>query len=334
MRWPLAGAAILIVLGLGVGSALWRRRRRFAVLTGGGSIVCALAIAAPALTVDAYPSTYHPTAASYDTASVVAGARLYGALCAQCHGVRGQGDGPLAANLKPAPADLTAPHLGWHTHGDMYWWITHGYPGSAMPAFESETTEFERWQIVNYLMALSLGHQARTLSERPVPNGPWLAAINFRYASAGGGFAQLSELQLNAPALLVLIRDAAELSRLDSLARQANSLAETGLKVIVVLAPQLRRPDSVPADVEIVCDVDGEIFAAWSHYRRTLAQPDFRDELPEPARMEVLMDRYGYVRARWRGDEGAMAPTTDALHAALETLAMEPAFPVADVHAH
>jgi len=37
----------------------------------------------------------------------VRGSELYRRYCASCHGVNGQGDGPLAASLSPKPADLT-----------------------------------------------------------------------------------------------------------------------------------------------------------------------------------------------------------------------------------
>jgi mono/diheme cytochrome c family protein len=36
-----------------------------------------------------------------------AGHNLYGQYCEVCHGLRGQGDGPLAVELRVAPADLT-----------------------------------------------------------------------------------------------------------------------------------------------------------------------------------------------------------------------------------
>ena len=35
------------------------------------------------------------------------GARLFTENCAMCHGASGRGDGPWAADLRPAPADLT-----------------------------------------------------------------------------------------------------------------------------------------------------------------------------------------------------------------------------------
>jgi putative copper resistance protein D len=333
VRWPLSAAAAMVVAGLGVAAAAWRRHRRLAVLTAGGCMVAGLALAVPSLSVQAYPSSYHASAAPYDATSIAAGAKLYGSLCAGCHGKGGQGDGPLARGLNPAPADLTAAHLGWHLHGDMYWWITRGFAGSAMPGFEHGTSKLERWQIVNHLMALSLGHQARTLGERPVPNAPWLAAIDFRYPRDDGQFVQLSEWQ-GAPVLLALIADAVELPRLEGLARQARELSDTGLRAVVVLGPRLQGARPSTLGVDLVYDETGEILAAWSHYRRTLAQPDFRDQRPEPSRMELLVDRHGYVRARWRADEGGGQPATAALRQALAGLAREPEFPPADVHAH
>lgn len=39
--------------------------------------------------------------------TVESGSALFRSYCASCHGVEGKGDGPLAANLRIAPADLT-----------------------------------------------------------------------------------------------------------------------------------------------------------------------------------------------------------------------------------
>jgi mono/diheme cytochrome c family protein len=41
------------------------------------------------------------------TVSRESGSALYGSYCASCHGKEGKGDGPIAANLRTAPADLT-----------------------------------------------------------------------------------------------------------------------------------------------------------------------------------------------------------------------------------
>jgi mono/diheme cytochrome c family protein len=42
-----------------------------------------------------------------ETELVVTGEELYRRHCASCHGVRGHGDGPLAASLRRSPSDLT-----------------------------------------------------------------------------------------------------------------------------------------------------------------------------------------------------------------------------------
>ena len=43
------------------------------------------------------------------------GSALYASYCASCHGKQARGDGPLAANLRIAPADLT--HIARRNHG-------------------------------------------------------------------------------------------------------------------------------------------------------------------------------------------------------------------------
>lgn len=62
---------------------------------------------------------------------IAAGAQSYRALCAPCHGRQGRGDGPLAARLDVAPADLTgiaARNGGVFPHVQVIARI-HGYPG-------------------------------------------------------------------------------------------------------------------------------------------------------------------------------------------------------------
>lgn len=43
------------------------------------------------------------------------GSALFRSYCASCHGAQGKGDGPLAANLRVAPSDLT--RLAKRNHG-------------------------------------------------------------------------------------------------------------------------------------------------------------------------------------------------------------------------
>jgi copper transport protein len=91
-----------------------------------------------------------------NVASVGQGQALYDRNCVPCHGPTGKGDGPVGLTLNPHPADLSQHAVpGVHTDGQLYDWISHGFPGSAMPAFASTLTEEERWHLVNYIRTLA-----------------------------------------------------------------------------------------------------------------------------------------------------------------------------------
>jgi mono/diheme cytochrome c family protein len=91
-----------------------------------------------------------------DAASLEAGRLLYQQDCLACHGSQGKGDGPAGLALNPHPADLTQHTVpGVHTDGQLYLWITNGYPGSAMPAFSKILTDEQRWHLVNFIRTLA-----------------------------------------------------------------------------------------------------------------------------------------------------------------------------------
>jgi len=52
--------------------------------------------------------------------------------------------------LNPKPINFTI-HVPVHTDGELYWWVTNGIPGSAMPAWANSLTDDQRWQVVAYL---------------------------------------------------------------------------------------------------------------------------------------------------------------------------------------
>jgi len=54
-------------------------------------------------------------AAAAPPARVESGSALFRSYCASCHGTEAKGDGPLAGNLRVAPADLTG--LARRNHG-------------------------------------------------------------------------------------------------------------------------------------------------------------------------------------------------------------------------
>jgi copper transport protein len=97
-----------------------------------------------------------PNPVPADAASIASGQALYQEYCLACHGPRGKGDGPAGLAMNPRPADLSLHAVpGVHTDGQLFEWISNGYPGSVMPAFAGALTEEQRWHLVNFLRTLT-----------------------------------------------------------------------------------------------------------------------------------------------------------------------------------
>ena len=98
-----------------------------------------------------------------DERSLAVGRDVYTTYCETCHGETGHGDGPSGLRLVPRPADLrihTAP--GVHTDGELFYWVSYGFPNSAMPAWKDILTEDQRWSVLNYARA-TFGNSGDTL---------------------------------------------------------------------------------------------------------------------------------------------------------------------------
>lgn len=75
--------------------------------------------------------------------------------CADCHGKTGAGDGPQAVRLSPRPADLRKSGvIPGHSDAWLFYRITKGKLGTAMPGFEPTYEAPDRWAIVRYLRQL------------------------------------------------------------------------------------------------------------------------------------------------------------------------------------
>lgn len=82
------------------------------------------------------------------------GQKIYQDKCASCHGLRGDGRGEMGKGLNPQPTDFTDRHMMREmTDGEIYWKLTTGR--GAMPSYEKELTEKERWDLVNLLRSFA-----------------------------------------------------------------------------------------------------------------------------------------------------------------------------------
>jgi mono/diheme cytochrome c family protein len=86
------------------------------------------------------------------------GRKRYDVFCAVCHGVLGDGQGPVARNMsiRPPPSLL---QIGQRPDGFFFAAITEGY--GYMPSYRPWLGDEERWAVVAYVRALQLSQGAR-----------------------------------------------------------------------------------------------------------------------------------------------------------------------------
>jgi cytochrome c oxidase cbb3-type subunit 2 len=97
---------------------------------------------------------------------------VYGRRCAGCHGVEGDGNGPVATFLDPRPRNFTlgsfkfrsTPSGSLPTDGDLYRTLTRGVRWTAMPTWH-ELPEKDRVAVIAYVKTFS----PRWQEERPEP---------------------------------------------------------------------------------------------------------------------------------------------------------------------
>ena len=130
------GAVIAVTRGLLVAMAV------FGLLSAGSRTLVAVATAPTAAELEEHrpPEDF--------TASDDAGEAVYLANCAACHGVGGDGDGPV--RTLPDAGPLAALVAGMSS-AELSYRIANGVAGTAMPAFAATLTELERWHLVTYL---------------------------------------------------------------------------------------------------------------------------------------------------------------------------------------
>ena len=346
----LGGAALILaglaVLAVGVVPWLrpaWFRLRANAALAAGITTTLAgTALAFPAISVQAFPDTYLTTEIPYAVTSVAAGLNHYEQNCTPCHGVSGHGNGPLAASMPVTqkPADLSAPHTALHTPGDLYWWITHGMAGTPMPGFADVLTNDDRWDIINFLGGFAVGYQARIIEPKINPGQRWLGPVDFQVTDETGNTNLLTDYQRKSALLLVLFSCteenlATETARLEQLLSARARLAALGGKIILIAPGKTCAPLRGLAKGKIlIADRDTEdVAASYGLFTRTFLNRRMDVVRAPLLHAEFLIDRWGYIRARWLPEEDNAWSDLGYLETQLQKLSQEPpAPPPPDVH--
>jgi putative copper resistance protein D len=251
---------------------------------------------------------------------------IYEQHCARCHGTAGAGDGPEASRLAYPPADLGSAHTGAHTAGDLFWWITEGRPGRGMPAFCDRLGETERWDVINFVRALQAAPMVRALGSSVDPERPRIVAPDFSFSVGPGQPRSLRDQRGRRIVLVVIYSVPGSRARLGRLAEQASLLGMLGVEVIGV--PRDASPDAIrdlgpePRVLfPIVTEGAAEIVATYGRF------------VPAP-HAEFLVDRRGYLRAVFPGNEDS-ADAANRVLAEVQQLNEERAdAPPADEHVH
>ena len=335
------GAQVAIIGALvAMVGALLRRWRAPLLAVGAAALVIGCWVALPPLAVDAYPTTYRRPTVPYNAISVASGLDLYDRHCVACHGAAGHGDGPAGAGLPRRPADLTAPHTGDHTAGDLYWWLTHGIPRGGMPGFGNQLSEDERWDLINYLRALAASEQGRAMASVIEPNRPWLAAPDFSFSVGPGPSRSLKDFRSRQPVVLVFFSLPGSRDRLDLFARAYDTLRSLGAEVLAIPLDGderiiARLAGGRPILYPVVTEGSGEIARAYRLFFRVYGTPPDADgPRAAPTHAEFLVDRGGYVRARWIPGDAAGWADPARIIPQIQQLAREaPAAPPAE-HVH
>ena len=340
MFW--SGAALFIValvaIGLGIKNN-WNRKKK--ILVPGVLAIGSMAIALPPLAIEAYPETYQKPSVPFDAISISNGSLLFAEHCASCHGPQGKGAGVILDPEVRDPTDLlTEPHTARHTVGNFFHWLSYGIPGTSMPGFAATLSEENRWDIVNYLHALSRGFDARLLGSMIVPENPAIASPVFNYSANDGSSGNLKDFRLQKNVLLVLFSWPQSQQRLSQLKAAYDEIRALNTEILAVPMRALNEQEllqitnSVPFPV--VTEGWPEIKNSYWLYRRVRTVPDLMGKGMFPGHMEFITDRFGYLRARWVAQfEGFGWQSVDALTLQLTQLNQEDEImPPPGEHAH
>lgn len=295
-------AAVVFALGL-------RREWRFrwvAMGLGGAGLATGVGAALAPYAVEAYPTTYQRPSIPYHAISISDGAALFSKNCVACHGENGRGDGPASRGLPRPAADLTLPHTGDHTAGDIFWWLGNGMPKGGMPGFRDQLSEDERWDLINFLRALAAANSP-WIVDATVQRHPWMVAPDFTYYVRDADARTLKDHRNREAVILVFFSWPQSAQLLARLARGYHELRSAGAEVLAVpLGTASNQPAASDiAPLPMVAESQREIVRTYALFHGQFRVSERVAERPMPAHAEFLIDQWGYIRARWGPGRGS-----------------------------
>lgn len=130
---------------------------------------------APAGVVPAEAAAY-TSPFGISAATVKGGADVYAINCAQCHGVTGEGNGPVSESYTPRAPDLTAMEVQNQSPGALFYKVTNGIVSTPIPeakkylprewhSFKGTISERDRWAVVAFVKTLRSPEAAALVQE-------------------------------------------------------------------------------------------------------------------------------------------------------------------------
>lgn len=101
-----------------------------------------------------------------DAATIARGRAVFLVNCAPCHGSEADGKGVASIGLSPPPANFRdGKRLSLKGDDVLFWRISTGITGSAMPAFSGTISEEDRWAILRFLRSLPGAERAHPTTQ-------------------------------------------------------------------------------------------------------------------------------------------------------------------------
>lgn len=148
MKKFLVGLVMGISLPL-LAAYLFVRLGGMPVATKGAPLPLEKSLARMALHVAMDPEAGKPSPLAADEPNLLAGARVYQAQCAVCHGQLDRPESLVAKGMFPHPPQLLPPKKGVTDDpvGEIYWKVKNGIRLTGMPGYDGNLTDPEMWQV-------------------------------------------------------------------------------------------------------------------------------------------------------------------------------------------